>query len=216
MSASAQTSSSTVKPLTVSFWQRRKLKTRIKGRLGLQINHSWLGVDENLSRGWTNNLCPHLGNTSEQVIFTVNPFLTACEVHSLASGVYFLPSLLTLLMLSGGWGTSGGCCLYQSARCHHLLLSGCEKFRGGVTHLVLHTICPIAPISDQSASAVMCTHSCSNLSLGQNKGVGMLPTCCFPVLNTRLNPSPTIHTHFGQQIDEHAGEEDLMPQRWER
>lgn len=58
----------------------------------------------------------------------------------------------------------GGCCLYQSAHCHHLLFSSCEKFREGVTHLVLHTICLIAPISEQSASAVTWTHSCSILT----------------------------------------------------
>lgn len=110
-------------------------------------------------------------------------------------------------------GTSGECHLYQSECCHHLLLLGREKFQEGVTHLVLHTICPITPISEQSASAVMWTHPCSNRLLVQSKGVSMLQTCCFPVLNTHLNPSSIIHTHYVQQIDKHAGEEDLMLQR---
>lgn len=102
-----------------------------------------------------------------------------------------------------------------------LLLSGCEKFWEGVTHLVLHTICPIAPIGEQSASAVMWTCSRSSPSFVKRcqrasdeifDGPMASETLC-PVLNTHSNPPSITHTHFVQQMAEHAGEEGLMLER---
>lgn len=43
----------------------------------------------------------------------------------------------------------------------------------------------------------------------------MLQTCCFPLSNTRLNPSPITHTRFVQQPHKHAGEEELILQHRE-